>query len=87
MCAGRAEGDVASCEGNGGGAAGVPSKGPLLVGVVSWGEECARKLRYGIYTYVSVYAGCCERYCARWKLIKLRAVRVGQIGALLCRRG
>jgi secreted trypsin-like serine protease len=58
FCAGEREGGKDSCQGDSG--------GPLvsgnvnneqLIGVVSWGEGCARRLKYGIYTKVSVIGG------------------------------
>ena len=62
LCAGAPEGKVDSCYGDSGGPLVVMSgegdaQVPLLAGIVSWGNGCARPTQPGIYTRVQRYAG------------------------------
>ncbi|XP_077002340.1 coagulation factor IX isoform X2 [Tamandua tetradactyla] len=56
FCAGYHEGGKDSCQGDSGGPHVTEVEGTsFLTGIISWGEECAVKGKYGIYTKVSRY--------------------------------
>uniref|UniRef100_A0A2K6UTM4 Coagulation factor IX n=1 Tax=Saimiri boliviensis boliviensis TaxID=39432 RepID=A0A2K6UTM4_SAIBB len=56
FCAGYHEGGKDSCQGDSGGPHITEVEGTsFLTGIISWGEECAMKGKYGIYTKVSRY--------------------------------
>ncbi|XP_069320184.1 coagulation factor IX isoform X2 [Eulemur rufifrons] len=56
FCAGYHEGGRDSCQGDSGGPHVTEVEGTnFLTGIISWGEECAMKGKYGIYTKVSRY--------------------------------
>lgn len=56
FCAGYAKEEKDACQGDSGGPHVTRFKNTWFVtGVVSWGEGCARKNKYGIYTQVSKY--------------------------------
>jgi trypsin len=67
MCAGYREGGIDACQGDSGGPLvwrRTTGEGDVLVGVVSFGEGCARKLKYGVYTRVSTYREWIDRTMA-----------------------
>ena len=55
LCAGNPGGGADSCQGDSGGpiVKGANPQSAILVGVVSFGEGCARALKYGVYTSVA----------------------------------
>uniref|UniRef100_A0A3B5BI18 Coagulation factor IX n=1 Tax=Stegastes partitus TaxID=144197 RepID=A0A3B5BI18_9TELE len=56
FCAGFSSEQKDSCQGDSGGPHATNYKGTwFLTGIVSWGEECAKDGKYGIYTRVSRY--------------------------------
>jgi trypsin len=55
MCAGFEEGAIDTCQGDSGGPLVLRADMSMLVGVVSFGDGCARPHKYGVYTRVSSY--------------------------------
>lgn len=56
FCVGYREGGKDSCEGDSGGFYVIEVEGiSFLIGIISWGEECVMKGKYGIYIKVFRY--------------------------------
>ncbi|XP_010893534.1 coagulation factor IXb [Esox lucius] len=56
FCAGYRNGEMDSCQGDSGGPHATRFRDTwFLTGIVSWGDECAKEGKYGVYTLVSRY--------------------------------
>jgi secreted trypsin-like serine protease len=64
LCAGLEQGGKDSCQGDSGGPLVVNDANncPRQIGVVSWGEGCAEKQAYGVYTRISAYADWIQKH-------------------------
>jgi secreted trypsin-like serine protease len=68
FCAGNRDGGRDSCQGDSGGPIWTTIDGKqTLVGVVSFGDGCARRLKYGIYTRLANYTA--------WAQLTMRGLR------------
>ena len=63
ICAGLAAGGKDSCQGDSGGPLVAPYNGSIYsIGVVSWGDDCARPNKYGVYSEVVTVASWIQGY-------------------------
>jgi secreted trypsin-like serine protease len=69
ICAGLELGGKDSCQGDSGGPLVALDEGgcPRQIGIVSWGDGCAEKEAYGVYTRVSHYADWLQKHAGPLK--------------------
>lgn len=68
ICAGKPQGGIDTCQGDSGGPLYLKRSqsqgGAILIGIVSWGEGCARPNKYGVYARVSSAIGWIQQVTA-----------------------
>src|SRR5262249_5430779 len=69
ICAGLELGGKDSCQGDSGGPLVARDEGgcPRQIGIVSWGDGCAEKEAFGVYTRVSHYADWLQKHAGPLK--------------------
>jgi secreted trypsin-like serine protease len=71
ICAGRQQGGSDSCQGDSGGPlTGTAGANRALLGIVSFGEGCAKPNKYGVYTRAGNYGGWVDSCIAGQKCIR-----------------
>lgn len=65
MCAGQRDGGQDSCQGDSGAPFTSEGASRRLIGIVSWGSGCGRRLKYGVYTRVSTVAPWIKSFLTR----------------------
>lgn len=79
ICAGLEQGGSDSCHGDSGGPLVMAdARGcPRQIGIVSWGDGCAAKQAYGVYTRVSQYADWIQKHAGPLKMAAARPSHAG----------
>ena len=91
ICAGLEEGGKDSCQGDSGGPLIMTDAHgcPWQIGIVSWGEGCAERNAYGVYTRISHYADWIQRHTGplTGAAPALQSSGAGQLNPILLQEG
>jgi hypothetical protein len=89
LCAGLEQGGKDTCQGDSGGPLVVRDAHgcPYQIGIVSWGEGCAEKEAYGVYTRVSHHAGWIQKHAGPLKAAVSQSQAAGDLSQLQLKEG